>query len=203
MPAYLAYNATWLGIGLIFGAAAVLWLIWAFPHRLGDHHQLPKSRRIQWMTAIAAVAVIGGAFCLSFKQPQPFTIGVSPIEGAASAPVPPSRRITIEATPDFLMNLYSGKMSAEGDRIFAPYVGKWITVSGTVSNVTIGDSESQVLTFSLTKEGAYRSIVMYFDKNWNDRLSVLSRDQKISSHCEIRKANESYLYVGHCEFNEK
>ena len=80
---------------------------------------------------------------------------------------------------------------------------KWIAVSGTVSNVSIGNSNSQVVTFVLTKEGAYRSIVMHFDKDWNDRLSVLSRDQKISAHCQILKANDAYIYVQHCEINEK
>jgi hypothetical protein len=168
--------------------------------------QIMRSNRSLWAMVAATwlflAANLGFAIYDHFWL-RPFTIGVSPIEGAAGQPVPPSRRITIEATPDFLMNLYSGKMSAEGDRIFAPYVGKWIAVSGTVSNVMISDGESQVQTFSLTKEGAYRSIVMNFDKNWNDRLSVLSRDQKISAHCEISKANEAYLFVRHCEFDEK
>lgn len=71
MPAYLSYYPTWLGIGLIFGAAAMIWLIWAFPHRLGDHQQLPKSRGIQWMTAIAAAIVISGAFYLAVNQSAP------------------------------------------------------------------------------------------------------------------------------------
>jgi hypothetical protein len=161
MPAYLAYNATWLGIGLIFGAAAVLWLIWAFPHRLGDHHQLPKSRRIQWMTAMAAVAVIGGAFYLSLKQPQPFTIGVSPIEGPAvspqngapaPAPNPPETGAVSIPVPPFteeetitgrnfttlnayeLLELYKGKMGAQGNEIRKELESKsaWLKISGIV-----------------------------------------------------------------------
>lgn len=74
LPAYLAHYATWLGIGLIFGAAAAIWLIWAFPHRLGDHQQLPKSQRTRWATATAAVILICGSFYLSASQPGPTTI---------------------------------------------------------------------------------------------------------------------------------
>jgi hypothetical protein len=68
MPELFASHAGWLGVGLIFGSATVLWLIWAFPHRLGDHHTLPKSRVTQWTTAIIALALIGGSFILANSQ---------------------------------------------------------------------------------------------------------------------------------------
>ena len=88
--------------------------------------QVLRSNRSLWAMVTMTwlfLAVNAGFAIYDHFWPRPFTIGVLPIEGAASALVPPSRRITIDATPDFLMNLYSGKMTAEGDQVFRALCG--------------------------------------------------------------------------------
>jgi len=53
-----------------------------------------------------------------------------------------------------LMDLYQDKMSSEGDRLFAPYAGKWMNLTETVSDV----SGNLVTAFEKAPNGAYRTI---------------------------------------------
>jgi hypothetical protein len=71
MPEILQYPAAWLGIGLLFGAAAAIWLIWAFPHRLGEDDTLQKSPSVKRITASIAVVLVVGAFYLATVQAKP------------------------------------------------------------------------------------------------------------------------------------
>jgi hypothetical protein len=68
-PEYLMHYTTWLIIGLIFGAAAAIWLIWAFPHRLGDHGQ--QSNGVKWGVAAVVLLIGAGAFYAASDQPSP------------------------------------------------------------------------------------------------------------------------------------
>jgi hypothetical protein len=90
------------------------------------------------------------------------------------------------------MELYGNKMSSEGDRLFAPYIAKWIHLTETVADV----SGNSVWAYSNQNT---RTIVMLFDVDWSDRLSVLTRDQKISALCQVAVAKVNIIYLAHCE----
>jgi hypothetical protein len=72
MPDLLHHQLSWLVIGLIFGSAAAIWLIWAFPQRLGDHYTGNKSGAAKTGTAVAVIVLVGGAFYLAVNEaPSP------------------------------------------------------------------------------------------------------------------------------------
>jgi hypothetical protein len=110
---------------------------------------------------------------------------------------PTTEKIIVDVSPDYLMNLYENKMSSEGDRLFAPYAGKWMSLTETVSDVSAGNS---VIAFSKAPNGAYRTIDMFFDAKLADRLAILTRDQKISVLCQIWDGSDVNIRFRHCEF---
>jgi hypothetical protein len=87
MAQYLAQYPAWFGIGLIFGAAAAIWLIWAFPHRLGDHQDLPKSKFAKWGTALTVIILVVGAFVIAVNQPFPTAVGPKIVTAPLPAPI--------------------------------------------------------------------------------------------------------------------
>jgi hypothetical protein len=59
MPDILFHRETWFGAGVLIGAAAMVWLVWAFPHRLGESnaHEAPLKK---WGIVIAIVVILAG-----------------------------------------------------------------------------------------------------------------------------------------------
>jgi hypothetical protein len=105
MSDLFTYPATWPVTGFVFGLAAVLWLIWAFPHRLGDQHSLPKSTRKKWRTAVVAILVVGLTVYSAITQPSPVPVVVHdpPSEAqktAAAAPLVESAKREAKAQID-------------------------------------------------------------------------------------------------------
>lgn len=110
-----------------------------------------------------------------------------------------ANKIIIDTTPDFLMNLYVGKMQSEGDRLTAPFIGKWIKITETVADV----SKGSVFAFIKDPDGAFRTINMAFDPSEADNLDILSRDQKITVLCQIFDASDTHIRLNHCNFLDK
>ena len=70
MPDILFHRETWFGFGLFIGAAAMVWLVWAFPHRVGQSnaHESPIKK---WGTVfVITAAIVGlGAYLVFGRQP--------------------------------------------------------------------------------------------------------------------------------------
>lgn len=183
MPGFLAHYATWLGIGLIFGAAAVIWLIWAFPHRLGDHYQLPKTRRTQWMTAGAAAILVAGAFYFSLNQPQltPIVIHIPPtVEDTAKATAPIQSKLD-DMTRQRDAALSHSQQTAPPSRPFQP-------------NLSADDIA--------TKIAVWKSIQLQMDdlaaiiNRGNNMLATSVRDFRSNPSNEIEIVNNLSVSVG-------
>jgi hypothetical protein len=70
MPDILFHRETWFGSGLLIGASAMIWLVWAFPHRLGVSNA-NESPIKKWGTVFVIIAIIVGlgAYLHLGKQP--------------------------------------------------------------------------------------------------------------------------------------
>lgn len=108
-------------------------------------------------------------------------------------------RIKVDVTPLYLMGLYEGRMSSEGDRLLKPYIGKWINLKIAVKDV-LGQVVSSFIT---DKNGRFKSIALFFDDAANEKLSVLVRDQEITVLCQIKDGGETHMRFDHCEFADK
>jgi hypothetical protein len=122
----------------------------------------------------------------------------------------PRGRIVVDVSPKYLTDFYSGRMTSESDRLFAPYKGKWIRRSSLVYNV-IQEPIGGTTVWSgegVDEKPPYDDdlgILLMFDPAWDDRVGVLQRGQKITYLCEISSASghstglSRMLSLDHCE----
>ena len=69
-PSVLFHRETWFASGLVVGAIAMVWFVWAFPHRLGEstaHESFLKK----WGAAVPIIIFVCGALAYLHYGPQP------------------------------------------------------------------------------------------------------------------------------------
>jgi hypothetical protein len=104
---------------------------------------------------------------------------------------PESKEHMITATADVLTGFYKDRTSSEGDRLLAPYRGKWMKVATTVADI-------QEDYFQPTVSGA-GNFVFGFNKAWLDRLRTLRRGDIIYVIGRLAKVTDSIIVLGDCE----
>ena len=50
-------------------------------------------------------------------------------------PIDRSHRVIVNIPLDTLFGFYKGRLEIEGDRLIAPYLGKWINISGPIDDI--------------------------------------------------------------------
>lgn len=129
------------------------------------------------------------------SKPRPETI-VPPQNGKATGGPAEStkERVFVEITPKRLMDFYEKNTSLQGDQLVQNYLGKWISLTGTVENV--GVSGLVFVSFNMTD---YKHVLICFDKNWERRVSLLTRDQTIRVIGEIGRVSFDHVIMNHSE----
>jgi len=105
------------------------------------------------------------------------------------------QRIIAAVTPEYLMDLYKGQMTIDGDRAAAPFIGNWLLLSGPIRDVSRSRMNDGIITFN---PHGMRLIFMYFDDQI-DRLSVLRPKQNIWVFCQLKEATKLDVHFEHCE----
>jgi hypothetical protein len=108
------------------------------------------------------------------------------------------QRIIVDITPKFLMNLYKDKLTIEGDRAIAPYIGNWLLLSGPLDDVS-GRTVMFGIEVTFEREFGEPFIHMYFDDLWIKRLHVLTPKQNIFALCQLTTAGSATAMFNHCE----
>lgn len=127
-----------------------------------------------------------------------------PSTPARSAPSERERRVFVgpEITPTFLNSLLGGHTQMQADNIVAVYIGKWITLSGSVSQVTASDSSSVFTRSSLVTFDQARGepmVFMHFDEQWKEQLSILRPGSRITVVGRITKIYRLGINLEQCE----
>jgi hypothetical protein len=107
---------------------------------------------------------------------------------------PPLERSFVKVTPEYLMDFYKDRTSFQGDQLAKSYIGKWIRISGKVANVDV----KQLIHVSVRLPDT-RHIILVFDNDWEDRVSILIGAQKIEAIGQISQVNEIHMTLRHCE----
>jgi hypothetical protein len=112
------------------------------------------------------------------------------VERTEAVPTSSSRSYT-DRTPEGLIAFLSGGLTdMQAQKLVAPFLGKWMQVSGAVSHV--GD------TGQVTFKG--REVYMWFrGPEWLDRLAMLSPGSQISVVGRITKIQYSSVRLEDCE----
>jgi hypothetical protein len=116
---------------------------------------------------------------------------------------PPSKqpRDFLPFTPAQLLAMVEGRTMVNAEKIVAPYRGKWISVSGPVSNVWENASGHTVSLCGPNPNRPDWTIWVYleFDKAWDGPCSALAKQDQIEAIGQIRTFGGIDVTLEHCE----
>lgn len=113
-------------------------------------------------------------------------------------------RIIVNVTPDYLSNIFKEHVDIQAINLIKTFIGKWMKVNGTIFNIgapfrLANGSEICSVSFE-SKSLTQTSVIMYFNKEWIDRLSVLKLGDKLTVLGQIEKVDRYTLTLENCEF---
>lgn len=118
---------------------------------------------------------------------------VSPPASPPSAPAPKvEERVFIDTTPQYLMGLLKDRPRVHGNKLTAPYIGKWLRLAGTVDDIFPG---FVVLREGIGKPGIY----LYFNDDQKERFHLLEVGKQISAIGQIRAVMSQDFEMENCE----
>jgi hypothetical protein len=110
----------------------------------------------------------------------------------------------INVTPDELVEFFEGHTSIQAQKLVAPYIGKWIEVSGLLGDVNPLAEDAAEVTFrpESTMAGmpvGVVTVMSFRTKEWVDRLAVLKHKDPIAVQGKIREIRSLRVYLDDCE----
>jgi hypothetical protein len=128
-----------------------------------------------------ALAAIGTTFVKAPKTPSPADIAFKTI----------GDREVLENALDYLFWLRKSTASINAEKLLAPYIGKWIRVSGKIRDIR------DVFVAIDVKGDAFinNQVFVWFDENWRDRFHMLDRNMDISVIGKIDRINSSDIEI--------
>ena len=102
-------------------------------------------------------------------------------------------RVFVPIAPKEITAIYDGKTEAQGDQAAAIYIGKWLQVSGKVSDVS---SDCKV---QLQSEGDNPILFLRFPREEFDRLQILPRGHFLTANGQIKYFSGNYILLINCE----
>ncbi len=135
---------------------------------------------------------------------RPIATEIRPVLKSAPNPTIPAKqedRIFVNESPLFLTNCFDGhRTDLQARTLVEPYLNKWMTLSRVVvTDVHADDSIawSEYIVFGDMQDDA--KVVMYFDKEWADRIVILRRGSILDAIGQIDKVHLGAVRFKHCE----
>ena len=120
-----------------------------------------------------------------------------------SSPIPVLERNFLGAsiTPEYLLSMFGTHTSIQARKLIEPFIGKWLRVSGNLSEVLSSSPDRAQLTFSDRGVGSkVGTVYMYFrNKNQIERLAILRRGDSLTVIGKIEDINAVQIDLGNCE----
>jgi hypothetical protein len=191
-------------VGSLFVIAAALALLAVFWKPIRDAHpeigpvaSEVAGSSISWFTLL--LVGFGIVFFLDLLARTGWLQTAQSKRGGGGDKSEPSKdRIFVSVTPEYLMGFYEGRTAIQGDQLAQNYIGKWLKVSGQVGGANATWS-TILVSLKLTE---YKTIQLLFDEEWEERISLLISDQKITAIGEIASAGNYNIMLKHCELVE-
>ena len=128
------------------------------------------------------------------------TIPILPIESDPISPAPP--RIVVSLPPQELTQFFIDHVTAQAEKLIQPYIGKWLKASGEITDVVRSGDDWIVYVWhtpSVPTPFSHIGLSLYFDKNWSDRVALLSRDITLTVIGQIDMVDDHRIRLKHCE----
>ncbi|SRR6266404_209730 len=108
-------------------------------------------------------------------------------------------------TPKYFYELLKGKTELQANKLVELYIGKWMRISGKVTNISESLTE-KTLIISITLTDSilpYPMVAMAFNKaEWHDHISVISKGEQISAIGKIRSVEQNWTWLEDCELEK-
>jgi putative nucleic acid binding protein len=107
----------------------------------------------------------------------------------------------ISLSPSELIRVFDGRTTAQGDELASVYLGKWIEISGVISDIsTYRGFKSTTASVFLTDTKPY--IFLLFEEQWLNRLKALQAGDKIKAFGQIQSVDRASIRIENSEIVE-
>ena len=115
-----------------------------------------------------------------------------------------SKRIFVHASPNEIKENFKGHTHDEAKRLIAPYLLKWIALSGIVQDSVTG-KDGTLVDFASTEAlfSGSALIQVNFDRSWKEQLSLIKKGDVINVVCRISDITEIAMALDSCQMFEK
>jgi hypothetical protein len=111
---------------------------------------------------------------------------------------PKQEKVFVDLTPEQLIAFHTDNTGIQANKLVAPSIGKWMPISGRLSNVLSSYPGFAQLTF--IGRGVGNQVFMYFrDQKLIDRLSMLKPGTQMTVHGQIEMVDMLAVHLGNCE----
>jgi hypothetical protein len=100
-------------------------------------------------------------------------------------------------TPEELTGIFKNRTTWQGQKLAATYIGKWMTVSGSVKDIERFREQIRV-GFSVAKF-ADPTVIMYFENEFVEPVSALVKGDKITVRGQVVRIESSHVSLENCE----
>ena len=184
----------------------IRWTAWIRTHP--DNALLKSLNTIATSAGWWVVTLIVFFLYLTFsnyaQHPRlPFNFGQSTLSA------PQSQIAVVNTTVGRLLSFYRNHLGIEGDKQIAPYIGKWMSVSGIITEITPAPEGAPpefgptVFVETHTLGGVLGSVAFLdFAEDSRARIPTLQRDQTITAFCQLSAGNKVGINFKYCTFSE-
>jgi hypothetical protein len=185
-----------------FGAFALFFLLTGIfwvqikeisPTPLIDAVDSVGTNPVAWFVVFMFIAMVV-AFHRPRQRPAPPAILPPP----SKPPARPAERVFIDVSPVYLMDLYEGKTSVQGDALAAAYLGKWLRIHAPIKDVSFF-SDHYSISLKVGTELLKDTAALTFGPSWNDRIAGLRKGEQISARGRIEKIDSMRVWLEDCE----
>ena len=174
----------------------------------------PKTTDVandRWFQACVVIALLGSltllgalihrgiSWLLDRERPPQLPIATAPVAHPRSVP----GRTYIKTSIRALNHIITSNTAPQAEMMIRPYIGKWLTVSGRLADVTphqhpMGDPW-YVVEFKVTGFLNRRPIQMNFEGEWGDYLKSVRRGTRMRVNGSIIRVPRWGIILGDCE----
>jgi hypothetical protein len=123
------------------------------------------------------------------------SLPVRPTSVATAMPTPPKEKLFIDVSPAYLTELYKNRTSIQGDVLASAFMGKWISATGSVSDVTGYDNYSNIVLFD--NDRTMISAVCYGETK--KKADGISKGRTVTVEGEISAIDDMRVRLENCE----
>ncbi|HEX6188611.1 MAG TPA: hypothetical protein VFZ40_11065 [Pyrinomonadaceae bacterium] len=157
------------------------------------------KRRLFWL-AVVAYSIFAVFVAVGKSQPaQP----PPPVSVTTNTPSPSTANLT-RPDADQMVDLYKKYSTAQADQAAKSYIGKWLTISGEVADVTIGEDKGGVTVVIMIRNSLgwslYAVSAELADQKSRDRAVALNKGETVTVGGKIARVSQLAILLEDCRF---